>query len=476
MNTRTGDMFHSKITPTEIRDTLLYAKGKKIILFLGICGTGMSALARMLHKEGHLVLGYDASREGEYQRLRSEGIAVFDNVLEGHLSNVALTVYSLAIPTGHPLIREDIPHCSRAQLLGALMLDFPIRIAVAGAHGKSTVTSLVHRTLIALGEHPTTLSGADLGDGVGPFTLGDGHIFLYECCEYQNSFLYTSPTHSLILNLDLDHTDFFPNLSALQASFIDFSKLADVVLYFAFDNGLSAIKDDLPDCAIPYYLYEEFSQEGEKGEYYGVKVDGAKGKRTYAFYHNGKLKATITPTIEGEVGIYNTLATLTLLTHLGYDVQKCADIISSLPPIARRLERLGTLALHPLYYDFAHHPTEIRATLSTIAERYGEPPVVIFAPHTYSRTRDLWSEFVRAFSLARRVYLCPITAAREAPIEGITSLAFAEAIGKRASLFSSVENCVSEMENENCPIVLMGAGDLTDIKNEIIKMQTFVSI
>lgn len=468
-------MFHSKISPFVIRDTLLYAKGTKFILFVGICGTGMSSLARFLHAKGHFVIGYDSTKSGEYDRIVSSGIVIFNTPEEIDFSKIALIVYSLAIPQGHPLIREDIPHCSRAELLGSVMMDYPIRIAVAGTHGKSTVTSLCHRALTNLGEKPTTMSGADLGDGKGPLAIGEGRIFLYECCEYKNSFLYTSPTHAILLNLDHDHTDFFPTIDEVKASFLRFADLSQKVWYFASDAGLSSIAEQMPPHASPYYLYDEYPKKPDTPLPFGVKRKG-EGKHTYIFYKNEQESISLTPAISGEVGIFNTLAVLTLLCDLGYDFMRSAKIIERLVPIARRMQLLGTIENAPLYYDFAHHPTEIYATISTLTQQYEKAPIVVFAPHTYTRTRDLWDGFVSALSLAKMVFLCPITPARESPIPHITSENLSLALPVTSRVVYSPEDVMEHLPHTDAPIVLMGAGELTAIKDKLIQMQTFIPI
>ena len=474
MNAGKNNMFHSDITPSTIRDILFYAKKEKNILFVGICGSGMASLARLLKREGYHILGYDSSSGGEYARLLRDGIEVVHSVEEIDILTVALTVYTLAIPDIHPLISEEIPHCSRAQLLGAWMLDYPIRIAIAGAHGKSTVTSLVHRTLLALGERPTTLSGADLGDGEGPLFVGEKNIFLYECCEYKNSFLYTYPTVALLLNIDLEHTDFFKSIDEIREAFLRFSYLANSTLYFATDEGLSSISERMPTSATPYFLFRESTAPDREHLTFGEIEGKERDVYTYSFYREGRKMATLTPKIFGEVGVYNTLATLTLMAHLGYHIQKCAECLQSLGPIGRRMELLGFLGARPLYYDFAHHPTEILMTITTLTDRYGIPPVVIFAPHTYSRTRDLWEKFVEVFVLAKEVYLAPITSAREEPLPNITSEYLAQDIGTHAHPLS----CLDTKTLENCegPIVLMGAGTLEGTKEKLTKMQTFISI
>ena len=468
-------MFHSKLSEKTVKDTLLYAKKDKSILFLGICGMGMSTLARLLKKEGYRVIGYDTAPSGEHRRLLFDGIPVFTHECGIDLTDVALIVYTLAMRDDHPLLCSDIPQCSRAQLLGALMDDYPIRIAIAGTHGKSTVTSLVHRALCALGEHPTTLSGADLGDGEGPLSIGEKKILLYECCEYKNSFLYTKPSHALLLNLELDHTDFFPTVESLEESFLGFASLAEHTVYLASDKGLSRIAQRLPQTAHPYYLVD-LNTEGAPSFPYAKITFQQKEHYTYTFHTEGEAPVSLAPTVGGLVGVYNTLGALSLLTELSYDPHRVAEILSTLPPIARRMELLGWLGTRPLYYDFAHHPTEISSTVSTLTQRHGTPPTLIFAPHTYTRTRDLWDGFVSALSTSPEVYLAPITSAREAPIEGVTSERLATEIGACAHPLSHLVNNLDILLKGSAPIVLMGAGDLREIKDKIQKMQTFLPI
>ena len=152
-------MHHSTVSPKEISDAIFYAREGKFILFLGACGAGMSALCRLLHARGAYVRCYDDARGGEYDALAADGIAFFDEASDS-LRDCSLIVYSLAVDEGHPLLQNAILRCSRAQLLGVVMRDYPIRIAVAGSHGKSTVTALIHQLLMQSGKNPTTLSAS----------------------------------------------------------------------------------------------------------------------------------------------------------------------------------------------------------------------------------------------------------------------------------------------------------------------------
>ena len=463
-------MHHSTLSVDGILSCISYASRGKFILFLGACGTGMSALCRLLFHQGVSVRCFDDSMGGEYTTLVCESIPFLSDV-NAPLRDCALIVYSLAVPEEHPLVQNEIPKCSRAQLLGALMREYPCRIAVAGSHGKSTVTALIHRLLMLSGKDPTTLSGASLGEGEGTLHIGGKEYFLYECCEYRDSFLYTAPTHAVLLNLELDHTDYFPDIEAIKASFLRFSNLADTVLYASFDQRLREL---MPKCHARC-LSLGFGSEASalSDDFTGVIKERRNGRYSFDFFvKEDETSAYIEAEIPGRVGAINTAFALAMTTIIGISIQETTKYSKQLTSISRRMMKIGVLNGHAVYYDFAHHPTEIRATIEALGEMYGAPPCVVFAPHTFSRTRDFLGAFADALMLCQRVYLCPIYAAREQPIEGISSQALAVAIGAKASLTASLSDLSALCEGG--AIVLMGAGDLNEIKERIERDPAFV--
>ena len=463
-------MYHSNLTTDEILRCISYAENSHFILFVGACGTGMSALCRLLYHRDVHVVAYDDFKGGEYQRLCNAGIPFLPST-EHSLDGCSLIVYSLAIDEGHPLLQNDFPRCSRAQLLGAIMRSYPTRIAIAGSHGKSTVTALVHRLLMQSGKNPTTLSGAALSAEEGTLHIGGEDIFLYECCEYRDSFLYTSPTHAVLLNLDLDHTDYFADIDALKASFLRFASLAQTVLYLQSDDNLREIIQSCTARAFSLALTNEATKR--RSDFHGVlrpKENGFYPFELYAKNQTGSF--LIKPRIPGRVGALNTLFALSLTTILDISLDKTARFVESLVPIDRRMSKIGYLYGHAVYYDFAHHPTEMCATVETLCEMYGAPPCAVFAPHTYSRTRDLWDGFVDALSLCHLAFICPIYPAREEPVEGITADALAAAVGGGCATVSSLSDLRALCGGG--AIVLMGAGDLSEIKGRIQKDPAFV--
>lgn len=462
-------MHHSSLSKDEIKSLISYATDSHFILFLGACGTGMSALARLLFHRGVRVRCYDDKREGEYQALLRDKVPFLEDIDEP-LDGCVLIVYSLAIGQEHPLLGNACPRCSRAQLLGALMCDYPIRIAVAGSHGKSTVTALIHRLLMLSGKNPTTLSGASLGEGEGTLHIGGDEYLLYECCEYRDSFLYTSPTHAVLLNLELDHTDYFSDLNAIKRSFSRFASLADCILYAAFDENLQEV---ISGCRARSYSLDIVEREDAcNADFYGRIEERREGRYQLRFYAKSeKAPFSFSSEIPGRVGAINTLFALSLTTILGISPRKSIEYSKYLTPIARRMAKIGTLHDKAVYYDFAHHPTEILSSIETLAEIYGAEPSVVFAPHTYSRTRDFFDAFSKVLSRCQSVYLCPIYAARELPLEHITSDALALAIGANAYPVSALTDL--SLLCKGGAIVLMGAGDLSQIKNRIERDSAF---
>ena len=457
---------------------------KGTVHFIGALGSGCYPLAKLLRARGYTVTGSDASVHVGYTD--SDGIELTppQRELSG---SVELAVYSLAISEDDPEIlsarRRGVMLISRAQLLGALMSLYRVRISVSGSHGKSTTTALIESILASEGLKHTAVSGAKLATGATYCDSG-GDVFLTEACEYKDSFLCLCPTHQIITSVELDHTDYFDSLESIRSSFLVAARMAQVVIINCDDPVARSIADELSGrtesagkCE-PHTRVEKTAinakntivtygkGEGADYRFHTVHHDGDITR--FAITHKGRTKILETPLI-GEYNLYNVTCAYAVADTLGTDEKSITEAISHFRGIERRASIITHIGGVPVYYDYAHHPSEIAAVISALKSRY-DRVTAIFRPHTYTRTRSLWQDFVTTLSMADRVILLDVFAAREAPIPGVSSEALAKAI--RGAIYTRDSHDAARLATDSGAdvIVLLGAGDVEDVKNALLEL------
>ena len=426
----------------------------------------MYSLARLTITLGAMVSGSDREDSARTRELELLGAGVSIGHNPDNIRGADLVVYSHAISDDNPELlaarQADIPTLSRPEYLGALMQKYKRRIGVSGSHGKSTTVAMLDCIFSCAGCNPTTLSGSDLPIGE-PMRIGGSGTLIYEACEYKDAFLSFSPWVAVGLNLELDHTDYFADLEAIKTSF---AKAIGSATSFAVING-----DDpnLKEISKSFSCRCVSFGGGEGNDYrYSISSFG-EGETSFSLSRFGSVIGSFELNIPGVFNIYNATAAIVTALEYGLDANDISKAISSFRGIPRRLEYIGSRYGRRIYYDYAHHPTEIVASINALKLLTGQPLTVVFRPHTFSRTRDLWREFVGALSLADYLVLCDIFPAREEPIEGISSPALAKEIGSKA--IHLPEDKILEyidLHTEGA-VVLMGAGDLENIRKSIIK-------
>lgn len=422
--------------------------------FIGVLGAGMMPLARFLLSRGYSVWGSDTRAP---ENPLPEGLDFIRGHSPDRLTDTDVCVFSLAVPYDDPeLCRAaelGIRCVSRPELLGAVVESFPRSVAVAGSHGKSTVTAMLATLLGEL--RPTVLCGAGIGcDG---FVSGDRDLLVYEACEYRDAFLSTRPTIALLLNLELDHTDYFEDISALESSFSRFAASAVRVVYNADDTRLSRICRGLDSVGFG---------RGEGAFYRCVALDG----RRFGIFRDGVSLGESELSILGDFNLMNAVAAAAISAELGISPQGICKALAEYKGIPRRLERLGLLDGAPVLYDYAHHPSEISAGIDAVRSAFGGEITVAFRPHTYSRTESLMTEFICALGKADRVIILDVFAARERVRECADSAALAKAIGKRACYVATQSEAADILlRGHNGALILMGAGDISELKEKIEK-------
>ena len=436
------------------------------VFFIGIGGINMSSLAHITKKRGYRVGGSDRTRTALTERLEAEGIEISYNHQKENIDGYDAVVYTVAISPENPEYAEakrlGLPCISRADYLGYIMTGYRRRVGISGMHGKSTCTSMCAHTLITAKADPTVLSGAELSIMGGAYNVGSDDIFLFEACEYMDSFLDFYPTVAVILNIEMDHVDYFKSMEHIKNSFLRFASLTGddgIAIYNADDeNVLSALET---------YGGEgiSFGIKNEKAYVRAVNIKSDRERYSFDVLENGRYICRIALSVTGYHNIYNALATYVSCTLLGLDPEEICKGLYGFGGAARRMELKGRLCGAPVYDDYGHHPTEVKTTLlgaRGLAREDGRL-ICVFQSHTYSRTAALFDDFADALSVADVVIVADIYAARETDDLGVSAEKLAKAIGKKAIAAGNMAECarlLSEIIEESDAAVVMGAGDI----------------
>ena len=448
--------------------------GKNKIFFAGIGGVSMNSLAVLASLRGFSVSGYDRTPSAITARLEKLGIPVFYESDPAHVSDADALVYTVAMPESNPEYawakEHGIPLISRADFLGWLMTGYKTRIGVSGTHGKSTTTAMLARILTEAGDDPTVLNGAPMLETGTVDRIGKDAFFAFEACEYMDSFLDFRPTVAVILNIELDHVDYFPSIERIRESFARFAGLTG-------EEGLAVLNADDANCEKILPLLPcrtvTFSRRSADADYYSVREENRGGFSAFDIVRRADGRAyRIELKIPGEHNVSNALAAFAASVESGVCPASAAAGLSSYRGIARRMEKISeTASGAAVYSDYAHHPTEIAATLRAARGVCGGKLTVVFQSHTYSRTAELFDGFVTSFaqSGADEVLFCDIYAARETNTYGVTAEDLAEAVRKkgkparRAESFEEAARLAAQDTGGGGMILVMGAGDVEKV-------------
>ncbi|MBR5044729.1 MAG: hypothetical protein IKX66_05210 [Clostridia bacterium] len=420
--------------------------------FVGIGGVGMAPLAKLAVLRGFAVAGEDR-REEVRDAFADAGIAVNP---EGQdlPEAVSAVIYTAAVSPDHPSLimaqKRGVPLISRSDFLSYLMLDSPTRVTVAGSHGKTTVTAMLDRIFSHAGLSPTTVSGGTLTDGV-TFRIGTGALFLVEACEYTDSFLSFSPTHALLLNLELDHVDYFPDFAALSRSAGKYLACA----------GTRILPPPLARLAGEGGTLT-FSTSDEGADLFAKKIRATADGTAAKLLFRGDPAGDLFLPVPGLHNLENALAACLTAYSVGVPIKLSASALRDFFLPDRRLTLRGRWGGALWYDDYAHHPSEIEASLSALRPLCRGTLTVAFQSHTYTRTKADLSGFASALRLADRVLVLPIFPARETDDLGISNETLALAAGEKAAAVDGFSEAAERMKKAARPddvMVVMGAGD-----------------
>ncbi len=445
------------------------------IYFIGIGGISMSGLAEILLTENFRISGSDSQASSLTAHLEQLGARIFIGQKASNLpGDCHLVVYTAAIREDNPEFaeakRRGLPMLSRAELLGQIMANYGTSIAVAGTHGKTTTTSMISSILLAGDTDPTISVGGILPAIGGNIRVGHSKFFLTEACEYTNSFLHFFPTVGIILNIEEDHLDFFKDLDDIRHSFRRFAQLLP-------PEGLLIINSDIENYTeITRGLSCRICTFGGEGDYRACDISyDDRAKASFRLIRRGEKGPAFSLSVPGEHNVSNALAAIALADALELPEETARKGLLDFDGTNRRFQYKGEVQGFTIIDDYAHHPTEIRATLRTAAHYPHREIWCIFQPHTYSRTKAFLPEFAQALSLADHVVLAEIYPARETDTLGISSRDLEQelkALGTDVHFFPSFE----EIENfllKKCLhgdlCITMGAGNVINIGENLLK-------
>ena len=437
------------------------------IYFIGIGGISMSSLAHIAHDSGLKVGGYDRTPSELTSALESQGVDINYTLDPSHIDGWDVIVYTAAVKPDNPELAKALEYdrkgkkfcVYRADFLGWLMSGSKNRIGVAGMHGKSTTTAMLAHIFLAAERDPTIVLGAEMTEIGGAYRTGNGNDFIMEACEYQDSFLSFKPNIAVILNIDLDHTDYFSGIDQIIDSFAKYASIAN--------DGYAVYNADSPNVAAALKDYKgrrvTFALESD-ADFKADIIGYENGRAEFDIKKNGVKFAHVSLSVTGKHNVMNSLAAAAAADICGVPAEAIERGLASYSGAKRRMEYRGAFKTDsgdyvPLYDDYAHHPTEIRATLSG-AREMGKRIWVVFQPHTYSRTASLYSDFAGAFE-GVNVVLAPIYAARETNEYGVSSEKLAlDAGGMYLSSFEKIAAYLKKSLRDGDMLIVMGAGDI----------------
>jgi len=447
---------------------------KKKIHFIGIGGAGMSGLAEVFYSSGYNVQGSDIKKTKTTDRLERMGINIKDLHSPGNIEGVDFVVYSSCITDDNVELNEarskNISILRRIEALNMFLGDKNL-IGVSGAHGKTTTSSIVSYLLIKAGCDPTVFIGADVHFLEGGACYGKSDIVVTEADESDGSFLFLKPLYSVCTNIDKEHMDYYTSMDNMISSykkFIENTKDEGCAFVCIDDPNLKEIARKTSKRVISYGISGDSDIRAV-----GIELLGLRGSR-FDLVYKGKSLGKINLSIIGMHNILNSLPAIAIAMEIGVDFSFIKDVIGDLRGADRRFNvtHLGSDIL--LVDDYAHHPTEISATLKSL-EGSGRRTIVIFQPHRYSRTKDLKDEFGSSFDMADYLIVTDIYSAHEEPIDGVSAMDICESAknhGHKNVHFVAKDDIIEHLMGVVAPgdaVFILGAGDIDELPKEVVK-------
>jgi UDP-N-acetylmuramate--alanine ligase len=448
---------------------------KHRIHFVGIGGIGMSGIAEVLLNQGYTVTGSDLHDSEATLRLRSLGARIFVGHQEANLAvNPSVVVVSTAVKYSNPEVlearRRQIPVIPRAEMLAELMRT-KYGVAVAGSHGKTTTTSMIAHVLSAADLDPTMVIGGRVRSLGSNAKMGQGEFLVAEADESDGSFLFLAPTIAVVTNIDREHMDFHQTMDRLNESFLNFVNKVPFygLAVLCLDNvNVQALLPKVKKRCATYGLSADADFSAQE-----IKMSGAGVE--FSVIHLGRSLGSLSLRLLGRHSATNALAVIAVAQELEIPFARVVEALADFTGIHRRFEVKGQARGVMVIDDYGHHPAEVRATVGAIRDSWKRPLTVVFQPHRYSRTRDLFEDFVSSFDGADRLVLTDIYPAGEEAIAGVNSEALYHAIKKHGRLeveyIAAKEDIVNRLGatlKEGDIVLTLGAGDIYKIGEELV--------
>lgn len=452
--------------------TLLDSSDRRPVHFMGIAGAGMSALAELFMRRGIAVTGCDTSADDPAD-LRRLGIAVQHGHDPRHIEGARALVVTSAVPPDHPEVAQarasGLPVVRRAEALGEAVNSGAV-VAVAGTHGKTTTTVMTTEALAAAGLSPTGLAGGRVGAWRGNLRHGDSGVYVVEADEYDRSFLALSPAVAVITNVEADHLDIYRDLDDIRQAFEQFLTPARVVVLCADDPGAAALRVSSHAEVLRYGI------ASRDARLTATEVMSVDGRLRFLVVFDGEALGEVTLRVPGVHNVRNALAATAAGLAFGATLERLRPGLEGFEGVERRFQRLGSVKGIEVVDDYAHHPTEILATLDAARAAFpGRRIIAAFQPHLFTRTRDFSAQFGAALARADAVFLTEIYPAREQPLPGVTSGLIEEALrdGGRAPAWrgdrAELADALVHAAREGDVILTLGAGDITRTGPELLR-------
>lgn len=439
----------------------------KSVHFVGIGGISMSGLAQILLESGYKITGSDINENNLISKLRKNGALVYIPHNPKNVEGADLLVYTAAVKQDNcEIVRAKelgIPVIDRATFLGTIMKNYSYGIAIAGCHGKTTTTSMVSIILKNAGLDPTILIGGEIEAINGNVMVGRSDYFVTEACEYCESFLKFYPYAAVILNIEKDHLDYYKDIDHIISAFKKFARLVpesgSLVVCSDNEHAINISKE--VKCNVLTYGIKNKADFNAKN----IKYDSL-GHPTFEVRLRGKKLGTFSLCIPGEHNILNALAAIAIAYNAGVHMHTVKKSLKEFKGTHRRFDIKGTRNSITVVDDYAHHPTEIKATLHAAKQFPHQKIWCIFQPHTYTRTRTLFDEFSEAFYDADNVIITDIYAAREKDTGLVNPSELVEGINKYSANavykndFKSIADFIAKEAHPGDLVFTMGAGDV----------------
>lgn len=450
-------------------------KGQRIHM-IGIGGISMSGLAEILMKWGYIITGSDLNPSHITDKLLNSGIEVFIPHNSQNVDGADAVIYTAAVKSDNPEMTRanelNLPVIDRAALLGEITGIYPKTIAISGTHGKTTTTSMIASALTEAGSDPTVLVGGELDSIGGNYRIGSSEILVTEACEYVESFLKFHPDCGIVLNIELDHLDYFSDIDHVKSSFLKFGqKISPTgVMIGNFDD--ENIKDVFKDICInklSFCIDDKADWKAQDISY------NSRGCAKFSVHNKDSYIGTVQLSIPGRHNIYNALACIAACSYYGTDFERIKSSLERFGGAKRRFEYVGEINGVRIVDDYAHHPSEIKATLDAAVRQSPNSLWCIFQPHTYTRTKLLLNEFSAAFGTANHVIITDIYAAREKNTGEIHSKDLVDAINGQsgnavyAYSFEEAARLVKEGAQSGDLVMTMGAGNIYKVGEMILE-------